>query len=91
VRKKGNKMAKTKNKQPDEMAFEEAFQELKDLVESLEAQELDLEEGLALFERGQSLVKRCEELLEEAELKIKQITVSDSGEVIETDLEMPEE
>jgi exodeoxyribonuclease VII small subunit len=91
VRKKGNKMAKVKSKQPDEMAFEEAFQELKDLVESLEAQELDLEEGLALFERGQSLIKRCEELLEEAELKIKQITVSDSGEVIETDLEMPEE
>jgi exodeoxyribonuclease VII small subunit len=64
---------------------------LKALVERLEAQDLQLEEGLALFERGQSLAKRCEHLLEEAEIKIKQITVSDSGEVIETDLELPEE
>jgi exodeoxyribonuclease VII small subunit len=84
-------MAKGKNKQPEEMTYEEAFQELKDLVERLEAQDLQLEEGLALFERGQSLAKRCEHLLEEAEIKIKQITVSDSGEVIETDLELPEE
>jgi exodeoxyribonuclease VII small subunit len=84
-------MAKGKNKQPEEMTYEEAFQELKALVERLEAQDLQLEEGLALFERGQSLAKRCEHLLEEAEIKIKQITVSDSGEVIETDLELPEE
>jgi exodeoxyribonuclease VII small subunit len=84
-------MAKGKNKQPEEMTYEEAFQELKDLVERLESQDLQLEEGLALFERGQSLAKRCEQLLEEAEIKIKQITVSDSGEVVETDLEVSEE
>ena len=73
------------------MTYEEAFQELKDLVERLESQDLQLEEGLALFERGQSLAKRCEQLLEEAEIKIKQITVSDSGKVVETELEVPEE
>jgi exodeoxyribonuclease VII small subunit len=84
-------MAKGKGKQPEEMTFEEAFQELKDLVERLESQDLQLEEGLALFERGQSLAKRCEQLLEEAEIKIRQITVSDSGEAIESDLELPEE
>ena len=84
-------MAKGKSKQPEEMTYEEAFQELKDLVKRLESQDLQLEEGLALFERGQSLAKRCEQLLEEAEIKIKQITVSDSGKVVETDLEVPEE
>jgi len=84
-------MAKGKSKQPEEMTYEEAFQELKDLVERLESQDLQLEEGLTLFERGQSLAKRCEQLLEEAEIKIKQIMVSDLGEVIETDLELPEE
>ena len=84
-------MAKGKDKQPEEMTYEEAFQELKDLVEKLESQDLQLEEGLSLFGRGQSLAKRCEQLLEEAELKIKQITLSDSGEVIETELELPEE
>lgn len=84
-------MAKGKDKQPEEMTYEEAYQELKDLVERLESQDLQLEEGLALFERGQSLAKRCEQLLEEAELKIKQITLSDSGEVIETEMELPED
>jgi exodeoxyribonuclease VII small subunit len=88
---KDDKMAKGKNKQPEEMAYEEAFQELKDLVEKLEAQDLQLEEGLELFERGQALAKRCGQLLEEAEIKITQITTSDSGEVVETDLELPEE
>ena len=84
-------MAKGKDKQAEEMTYEEAYQELKDLVERLESHDLQLEEGLALFERGQSLAKRCEQLLEEAELKIKQITVSDSGEVIETEMELPED
>jgi exodeoxyribonuclease VII small subunit len=84
-------MAKGKDKQPEEMAFEEAFQELKDLVEKLESQDLQLEEGLSLFERGQSLAKRCEKLLEEAELKIKEITLSESGAVEEVDFHLPQE
>jgi exonuclease VII small subunit len=46
---------------------------------------------LELFERGQALAKRCGQLLEQAEIKIKQIAVSDSGEIMETDLEVPEE
>jgi exodeoxyribonuclease VII small subunit len=91
LRKKEGKMAKGKDKQSEEMTYEEAFQELKDIVEKLESQDLQLEEGLALFERGQSLAKRCEQLLQEAELKINQITLSDSGEVIETELELPED
>jgi exodeoxyribonuclease VII small subunit len=84
-------MAKGKDKQPQEMTYEEAFQELKDLVERLESQDLQLEEGLSLFERGQSLAKRCEQLLEEAEIKIKQITLADSGEVEEVDFDLPQE
>jgi len=89
--KKGQQMAKTKGKLPEEMAYEEAFRELKDLVEKLESQDLQLEEGLKLFERGQALAKRCGQLLEEAEIKIKQITVAESGEVEETEFELEQE
>lgn len=84
-------MAKSKSKPPEEMTYEEAFQELKDLVEKLESNELQLEEGLELFERGQSLAKRCGELLEDAELKIKQVTAQDTGEYLETDLRLEDE
>ena len=41
---------------------------------SLEAGELPLEEALTLFERGQALAARCGQLLDQAELKVKQLT-----------------
>lgn len=74
-------------KQIGEMNYEEAFQELKDLVRRLESDELPLEQGLALFERGQALAARCTQLLEEAELKLKQLVPDDGGGFIEEELE----
>lgn len=67
-------MAKEKLKSPSELNYEEAISELKALVEELESSELLLEEGIALFERGQALAARCSELLEEAELKFIQLS-----------------
>lgn len=62
-----------KAKPPDEMSFEEAFEELSELVGKLESGELELEESLGLFERGQALANRCSQLLEEAELSLRQL------------------
>ncbi|MBL8045225.1 MAG: exodeoxyribonuclease VII small subunit [Anaerolineales bacterium] len=61
----------------DELTFEAAFAELESLVEQLEAGQLPLEESLALFERGQALAARCGQLLENAELKVKQLVGSE--------------
>jgi exodeoxyribonuclease VII small subunit len=58
----------------DNLTFEQAFAELEDNVRKLEAGGLTIEEGMALFERGQALAARCNQQLDEAELKIKQIT-----------------
>jgi exodeoxyribonuclease VII small subunit len=63
----------------EKLSFEQAFAELDESVQKLEAGGLTLEEGLALFERGQSLAAHCSQQLDEAELKIKQITPT--GEV----------
>jgi exodeoxyribonuclease VII small subunit len=65
-------MAKQKN--VDELTYEEAFSELETLVAALEGETQPLEESLALYERGQALAKRCAELLERAELRVKQVT-----------------
>ncbi len=62
-----------KLKPPDEMRFEEAFEELATLVGKLESGDLELEESLGLFERGQALADRCSQLLEEAELSLRQL------------------
>jgi exodeoxyribonuclease VII small subunit len=56
------------------LTFEQAFAELEENVRKLEAGGLTLDEGMALFERGQALAAYCNKQLDEAELRIKQIT-----------------
>lgn len=51
--------------------YEQAFAELERIVGSLENEAFALEETMALYERGQLLVKRCEELLEKADLRLQ--------------------
>lgn len=54
----------------DSLSFEEAFRRLSGLAASLEDGGLSLGEATARFEEGMSLVRRCNRLLDEAELKI---------------------
>ena len=84
-------MAKKEVKPVEELKYEEAFQELRDLVEKLESNDQQLEEGLQLFERGQLLVDRCTQLLEDAELKIKEISTKASGDFVESDFTVGDE
>jgi exodeoxyribonuclease VII small subunit len=56
------------------MDFETAFSALQANVAQLENEDLPLEKALSLFERGQSLAKRCAVLLEEAEMKVRTLT-----------------
>jgi len=58
----------------EELTFEEAFAELEETVRRLEAGGLTLEESLALYERGQALAARCNHQLDQAELKVRQLT-----------------
>lgn len=62
-----------KERPVEELNYEEALAELEEIVSALEAEQNQLEESLKLFERGQALAARCGELLEAAELKVKQV------------------
>jgi len=64
---------------PETLSFEDAFQELEDLVGQLEAGDLSLDDSLALFERGQALAARCQALLDTAELKVQQLLPRATG------------
>jgi exodeoxyribonuclease VII small subunit len=74
-------MAKLKSTQKtvEELTYEEALAELEAIVVTLEGEQNPLEDAIKLFERGQALVKRCGELLETAELTVKQMA---GGEAI---------
>ncbi len=63
----------------EELDFEEAFAELEAIVQQLEAGSQSLDEALALYERGVALAKRCQELLDQAELRIKQLVPNKEG------------
>jgi exodeoxyribonuclease VII small subunit len=58
----------------DDLTFEQAFAELEETVRKLEEGGLALEESLALFERGQALAAHCSAQLDQAELKLRQLT-----------------
>ena len=61
------------------MSFEAAMAELEKIVDRLESGEIDLEESIATYERGEALKKRCEELLKKAEARIDKITLNAGG------------
>lgn len=63
----------------EKLSFEEALEELEDIVSRLESGELTLEETLQLFERGQALVGRCEDTLNRAELRLEALQPAASG------------
>jgi exodeoxyribonuclease VII small subunit len=56
------------------LTYEQAFVELEAIVAALEGEERSLEEGLNLFERGQALARHCAKLLDQADLKVQQLT-----------------
>jgi exodeoxyribonuclease VII small subunit len=56
------------------LSYEQAFAELEEIVYGLETNEKPLEEAIALFERGQALAKYCADLLDKAELRVRQLS-----------------
>ena len=73
-------MAKTLSPVQD-LSYEQALGELEALLSTMEGESRDLEGTMAMFERGKALITRCQELLEKAELKVRQLTAD--GEVID--------
>ena len=51
----------------DKMTYEQAIERLNGIVNNLEKGNLPLADSLTLFEEGTALMKRCTELLDQAE------------------------
>ena len=63
----------------DTLSFEEAFRRLNEMAESLDHGSLSLADATARYEEGMNLVRRCNQLLDEAELKITNLKDSFSS------------
>jgi exodeoxyribonuclease VII small subunit len=61
-------------KTQEEPTYEQAFAELETVVAALESEQRPLDEAIALYERGQRLARHCAELLEKAELQVRQVS-----------------
>lgn len=65
---------------PTSLTFEQAYAELEAVVRQLETSDLTLESSLALYEQGQHLAARCQALLEQAELRVQQLSYATGAE-----------
>ena len=58
----------------DKLTYEQAFTELETIVTTLETDKHSLEETVTLFERGQALAQHCARMLDQADLKVQQLS-----------------
>jgi len=61
------------------LSFEAALRELESIVGRLEQGEVDLEDSIALYERGQQLKSHCEQKLKAAESRLEKIAHGTNG------------
>ena len=72
-------MADNTNSDVKRLPFERAIEELESIVKRLEEGKVPLEESVMIYERGEALKRRCEEVLRQAEARVEKITLDSSG------------
>ncbi len=65
--------------------FEENMQRLELIVRKMEQGDVPLEESLSLFQEGTDLVRKCTELLDNAQMQVKLVTNGPNGSPAEGD------
>ncbi len=67
-----------------EMSFEQALAALEEIVQSLEAGDVPLDQSIALYERGEKLRAACQKRLDDAQARIERIVTDSSGQASAT-------
>ena len=55
------------------LSYEQAYNDLNDLVAQLESGDLPLDESVKMYEKGRLLAAHCQKLLDTAELRIQRL------------------
>jgi exodeoxyribonuclease VII small subunit len=72
----------------DTLTFDAALAELEQTVAELEAGGLPLEQTIARYERGVALEQRCEQLLADAELRVRRLVEGARGALAVAELRL---
>lgn len=64
-----------------EFSFENALEELQNIVNALEAGNVGLDQSLGLYERGVELVRLCNKRLDEAQQRVDAVRTAEDGSV----------
>ena len=65
-----------------DLDFEEAMDQLNEIIQGLESGEVKLSESVDKFELGSELAKHCKKLLDDAETRINAIKIDSVGNII---------
>ena len=71
------------------LSFEEAYAQLEAAVNALRDGQMPLERALHYYEEGMKLAQHCNELLQKAELRVRQLSVDEEGMLEIQPLELP--
>ena len=64
-----------------DLDFEEAMDQLNEIIQGLESGEVKLSESVDKFELGSELAKHCKKLLDDAETRINAIKIDGAGDI----------
>lgn len=69
------------NKQ--DLSFEQSLARLEQIVQAMESGKVTLDESLSLFQEGTELIRSCEKLLDQAELRVNKVVAGADGAPVE--------
>jgi exodeoxyribonuclease VII small subunit len=78
----------TKRPEVEDLSYEQARDELVDIVAKLEAGAVTLEQSLELWERGEALAVRCQRILQGARERVAGAGADGVGDVASSDPEI---
>ena len=77
-------MAKSEKK-TDELSFEQAIDQLNQIVSRIEMGQVPLQESLEQYEKGMKLIRYCRGILQDAEKRIEMISAKEEQKPAELD------
>jgi len=79
--------------QPNEqqLTFEQAVEQLEQIIDAIESGEVGLEQSLKQYEQGVKLLNHCRSILDRAEQKIEQLNVTDEASLEDAEQQDAEE
>ena len=64
-----------------DQSLESALDRLEEIVDTMDSEQVDLEESIALFKEGMALTQYCRKLIGEAEQQVKQLVEDTDGNI----------